>query len=93
MSGDASITMLINRGLLPHEEKRLGLLDRDIQNALWGAGITTRCGWTACDESGVRILTLVVWTEGERAVMEVSSTEILTISDQTLLERLRKCLT
>jgi hypothetical protein len=93
MNGDASLTMLINRGLLPHEEKRLGPLDRDISNALIDAGIKTRCGWRGRDEGGGRILALVDWTKDERTIMEIPSADILTISDQALLERLRKCLT
>jgi hypothetical protein len=92
MNGDASITMLINRDLSPDEQKRFEPLDQAISTALMSAGITTRCGWAARNESGVRILELVVWTEDERAVMKISSTELLIMSDQSLLERPRKSL-
>ena len=92
MNGDAPTTMLINRDLSPEEQDRLEPLDRDISTALISAGITTRCGWAASNESDVRMLDLVVLTEDERAVMRMSSTELLIMSDQSLIERLRKCL-
>lgn len=89
MNGNASITMLYNHNLSPDEEKRLVLLDHDISNALIGAGITTRCGFMPRDESGVRMLTLVVWDSSKRVLMDVPSTEFMKLSRQELIDRLK----
>jgi hypothetical protein len=90
MNGNASMTMLLNLNMSPDEEERLAPLDHDISNALIGAGITTRCGFTPRDEKGVRILTLVVWDRSKRVVMEIRSTEFMKISRRDLLNRLKE---
>jgi len=88
MNCEASITMLLNRGLLPHEERKLVAFDGDIWKCLNNAGVKSRCGFTTCQGSNVRILKLVVWDQRESVVMEIPSSEFLKISGQTLLDRL-----
>ena len=89
MSDDAKMTMLLYADLSPDEQAKLEPLDNAVSSVLLGAGVTDRAIWTSATESGQRVVRLCT---GKRTLLAVSSTELITIPENTLLSRLQTAL-
>jgi hypothetical protein len=89
MRDDAKMTMLLYADLSPDEQAKLERLDNALSGVLLGAGVTDRAIWTSATETGQRVIRLCT---GKRTLLAISSSELISIPDNTLLSRLQTAL-
>lgn len=89
MTDDAEITMALYKNLLPEEERVLKGMESDILRMLMEKSLSARPIWTGRTEDNGRFVQLALLvTPKLRALLELPSSELATISSDVLLSRL-----
>lgn len=81
---EATIGMMLNRGLTDEEQEKADHIDQAIASAMIDAGVTDRAMWEADETTGRRVIRL---RTGNRIVLEVSGTELVESSNASLVAK------
>ncbi len=90
MSDDANVSMGFNENLLPEEKEVLKKYDADIWRVLSEDNPPRRYFWIGKEEANGRIVCLIVDPSPE-PILKVSSKELINITSDDLLSRIKDC--